>query len=107
MKAAILTEQNTPLVVANVDLPALDVGQVLVNVAYSVSQAATWKREIRALEAGSARFPDADRVLVTHERTLRTPPPGIVVEDAWRYLLGQPHEAIESGATSSRVTRKK
>ena len=35
MKAAILVEQNAPLVVEEVDLPALDVGQVLVKVEYS------------------------------------------------------------------------
>ena len=35
MKAAILTEQNAPLVVADVEMPDLDVGQVLVQVAYS------------------------------------------------------------------------
>ena len=35
MKAAILTEQNAPLVVADVKVPGLDVGQVLVDLAYS------------------------------------------------------------------------
>ena len=35
MKAAILVEQNAPLVVADVEIPALDVGQVLVKVEYS------------------------------------------------------------------------
>lgn len=35
MKAAILTEQNSPLTVAEVDTPALDVGQVLVKVQHS------------------------------------------------------------------------
>lgn len=35
MKAAILVEQNAPLVVADVDVPELGVGQVLVKVAYS------------------------------------------------------------------------
>ena len=35
MKAAILTEQNAPLVVADVDVPDLDVGQVLVDLSYS------------------------------------------------------------------------
>ena len=35
MKAAILTEQNSPLVVADVEVPTLDVGQVLVDLAYS------------------------------------------------------------------------
>lgn len=35
MKAAILVEQNAPLVIADVDVPTLDVGQVLVKVHYS------------------------------------------------------------------------
>ena len=35
MKAAILEAQNTPLVVADLEVPALDVGQVLVKVEYS------------------------------------------------------------------------
>jgi len=35
LKAAILTEQNAPLVVADIELPDLDVGQVLVKVAYT------------------------------------------------------------------------
>jgi S-(hydroxymethyl)glutathione dehydrogenase/alcohol dehydrogenase len=35
MKAAILVEQNTPLVVADVEIPKLDVGQVLVKIEYS------------------------------------------------------------------------
>ena len=35
MKAAILTEQNKPLIVDKVEVPKLDVGQVLVKVAYS------------------------------------------------------------------------
>ena len=37
MKAAILTKQNAPLVVAEVKVPPLDVGQVLVETAYSGS----------------------------------------------------------------------
>ena len=35
MKAAILVEQNAPLVVAEVEVPKLDVGQVEVKVEYS------------------------------------------------------------------------
>ena len=35
MRAAILTQQNAPLEIVEVDLPALDVGQVLVEVEYS------------------------------------------------------------------------
>ena len=35
MKAAILVKQNSPLEVADIDLPLLDVGQVLVKVQHS------------------------------------------------------------------------
>ena len=35
MKAVVLVEQNAPLVVADVEIPKLDVGQVLVKMAYS------------------------------------------------------------------------
>ena len=35
VKAAVLVEQNAPLVVTQVEFPPLDVGQVLVNIAYS------------------------------------------------------------------------
>ena len=74
----------------------------LVNVAYSVTRAQTWTREVRALEAASTRFPDADRVLVAHERARRAPPPGIRVQDAWRYLLG---ETRDSKKTVKRVPK--
>jgi predicted AAA+ superfamily ATPase len=69
----------------------------LINVAYSVSRAQTWEREIAALEEGAARFPRATRVLVAHEHTTRKPPAGIQLTDAWRYLSateppgGEPH----------------
>lgn len=59
----------------------------LINVAYSVSEKQAWDREISALQSGAKRFPRARRVLVAHERTARTPPAGIRVVDAWRYLL--------------------
>jgi predicted AAA+ superfamily ATPase len=62
----------------------------LINVAYSVSRAQTWEREIAALEKGAARFPRAPRTLVAHEHTARKPPAGIEVVDAWRYLLATP-----------------
>jgi predicted AAA+ superfamily ATPase len=62
----------------------------LINVAYSVSQSQTWAREIAALEEAGARFPQAVRVLVAHERTTRKPPAGIQVTDAWRYFLATP-----------------
>ena len=61
----------------------------LINVAYSVTQSATWEREIRALEAAAPSFPRASRALVAHERASRKPPAGIHVVDAWRYLLEQ------------------
>jgi predicted AAA+ superfamily ATPase len=62
----------------------------LINVAYSVSQAQTWEREIAALAEAGARFPQAARVLVAHEHTQRRPPAGIQVTDAWRHLLATP-----------------
>lgn len=60
----------------------------VINVAYSVSRAETWSREIAALESGGLKFPRASRVLVAHERGNRKPPRGIRVHDAWKYLLG-------------------
>jgi len=65
----------------------------LINVAHSVTAPRTWAREIAALEQGAARFPRAKRLLVAHEHAARTPPAGIQVTDAWRYLLGTPAEA--------------
>jgi len=62
----------------------------LINVAYSVSQAQTWEREIAALAEAGARFPQAARVLVAHEHTQRRPPAGIQVTGAWRHLLATP-----------------
>jgi predicted AAA+ superfamily ATPase len=62
----------------------------LINVAYSVAAQETWSREIAALEHGRTRFPRAKRLLVTHEHAFRTPPAGVDVVDAWRYLLGAP-----------------
>ena len=67
----------------------------LINVAYSVSQPQTWAREIAALEEAGARFPQAVRVLVAHERTTRKPPAGIQVTDAWRYLLATPQAILD------------
>lgn len=78
----------------------------LINVAYSVTRAQTWAREISALEAASARFPDADRVLVAHEHPRRTPPRGIRVEDAWRYLLGETRDSRKNGKRMSRGRKK-
>ena len=77
----------------------------LINVAYSVTRAQTWAREISALEAGSARFPGAERVLVAHERPRRAPPPGVRVEDAWRYLLGEAQDSRKEKRVSR--SRKK
>ena len=62
----------------------------LINVAYSVAAQETWSREIAALEHGRTRFPRAKRLLVAHEHAFRTPPAGVDVVDAWRYLLGGP-----------------
>jgi predicted AAA+ superfamily ATPase len=53
----------------------------LVNVAYSVSAAATW---------AAGRFPRASRTLVAHEHARRAAPAGVEVVDAWRYLLEPP-----------------
>jgi hypothetical protein len=49
-----------------------------------------WTREIAALEEAAARFPRAKRVLVVHDVGSRSPPSGVQVIDAWRYLLGRP-----------------
>lgn len=62
--------------------------QVVINVAFSLSQPQTWEREIGALEAAALRAPDAEQILVVHERPQRTPPASIQLVDAWRYLLG-------------------
>lgn len=62
----------------------------LINVAFSVSRADTWHREIAALEWAAAKFPRVPRVLVAHERGMRKPPADIHVADAWQYLLGAP-----------------
>ena len=77
-------EREVDLVV-NRDRP-----EQLINVAYSVTASRTWAREIAALEQGAARFPEAKRLLVAHEHATRTPPAGIQVMDAWRYLLDAP-----------------
>ena len=58
--------------------------------AYSVSASQMWTREIAALEEAAARFPRAKRVLVVHDVGSRSPPSGVQVIDAWRYLLGRP-----------------
>jgi predicted AAA+ superfamily ATPase len=77
-------EREVDLVV-NRDRP-----EQLINVAYSVTAPRTWAREIAALEQGAARFPKATRLLVAHEHATRSPPEGIQVMDAWRYLLDVP-----------------
>jgi predicted AAA+ superfamily ATPase len=61
--------------------------EVLINVAYSVTESRTWEREIAALQWRTSRAPAVARVLVTHEGTTRKPPTGIEVVEAWRYLL--------------------
>ncbi|MBM3881469.1 MAG: ATP-binding protein [Verrucomicrobia bacterium] len=62
----------------------------LVNVAFSVTRAETWTREIAGLEWGAAKFPRAPRALVAHELGARKPPTGIRVLAAWQYLLAPP-----------------
>ena len=60
----------------------------LINVAYSVSRAQTWDREIASLEWAAGKYPKVPRVLIAHEHSARKPPAGIQLADAWRYLLG-------------------
>jgi predicted AAA+ superfamily ATPase len=60
----------------------------LVNVAFSVTRAETWEREVAGLEWAAAKFPRAPRTLVAHELGARKPPAGIRAVAAWRYLLG-------------------
>jgi len=62
----------------------------LINVAFSVSAASAWNREIAALEWGAAKFPRAAVTLVAHERAARKAPTGIRVAEAWQYLLARP-----------------
>jgi len=62
--------------------------EAALNVAYSVTDADTWDREMASLEAAATRVPKAERVLVAHETGSRKPPKGVKVLDAWRYLLG-------------------
>jgi hypothetical protein len=63
--------------------------QAVINVAFSVSWPQTLEREIGPLEAAAPRAPDAERILVVHERPQRTPPVGIQMLYAWRYLPGE------------------
>lgn len=62
--------------------------EAVINVAYSVTDPETWARETAALEWAAARSRGAPRTLVVHEGGTRTPPAGIQVVEAWRYLLG-------------------
>jgi predicted AAA+ superfamily ATPase len=62
----------------------------LVNVAYTVARAETWRREIAALEWAAAQHPGVPRTLVAHELGPRSPPAGIRALPAWQYLLAQP-----------------
>jgi hypothetical protein len=45
--------------------------ETTINVAYSVTDAATWERETAALASAAARAPKASRVLVAHEHARR------------------------------------
>lgn len=67
---------------------------ILVNVAYSVTQSATWDREMASLTWGAGQAPQAKRILVVHEGANRKPPQGIEVIDAWRYLLTPPADGM-------------
>jgi predicted AAA+ superfamily ATPase len=71
--------------VVNPDRP-----EALINVTLSVTQLATWEREIAALERAAGKVPKATRVLVVHEDSARKPPAGIQLVEAWRYLLYTP-----------------
>jgi hypothetical protein len=62
----------------------------LLKVAFSVSRAETWDREIAALEWAATKFPRVPRTLVAHELGTRKPPAGIRAAPAWQYLLAQP-----------------
>jgi predicted AAA+ superfamily ATPase len=83
-----------------------DAPERLVNVAYSLLEDSTWSRELRALDAGATRFPDAEREVVVHERARRSPPAGARIIDAWRYLLELSHENHEHRREST-ARRKK
>ena len=63
--------------------------QVLFNVALSVTDDATWRRETDALQWAGQAIPGARRVVVTHEQGGRGAPQGIEGVDARRYLLGR------------------
>lgn len=54
--------------------------------AWSLDDDDTWRRETDALLAAGA---PARRLLVARETASRTPPPGIQLVEAWRYLLGE------------------
>lgn len=61
--------------------------QALINVALSVTQTATWEREISALRWAGEKAPKAKRMLIVHEGADRKSPVGIEMVEAWRYLL--------------------
>ena len=63
--------------------------EILINVAYSVVQPATWEREMRALSWAAEKWPQAKRLLVVHEGAGQATPPGIETIEAWRYLSGE------------------
>lgn len=59
----------------------------LINVAFTVSRAETWQREIAALEWAATKFPRAPLTLVAHELGTRKLPAGVRAIPAWQYLL--------------------
>jgi predicted AAA+ superfamily ATPase len=71
--------------VVNIEEP-----ETLINVAFSVTEPATWAREIAALEWAATKAPEAARVLIVHENSTEKTPRGIRVIDAWRYLFDGP-----------------
>lgn len=82
--------------------------QAVINVAFSVTQPQTWDREIGALEAAVVRAPDAERILVVHERPQRAPPASIKLVDAWRYLLGEsPERPVRAKRTQPKTARRR
>lgn len=82
--------------------------QAVINVAFSVTQPQTWDREIGALEAAVVRAPDAERILIVHERPQRALPKSIQLVDAWRYLLGEsPERPVRAQRTQPKTAGRR
>jgi uncharacterized protein len=84
----------------------IDRTELLINVSHSVTQAQTWEREIAALEWAAVKAPEAQLLLVVHERAERNPPGGIQLVDAWRYLLGLPQAPARRAQPRARVAKQ-